>query len=123
MTMSQLAATFHERYVIVRTGPHAGRPIVARSLRERKPGLDRICRTSLLRPDGTRAPFGDFRVRDVVTDTVEQFREARLAATTGKGVGANRDVRMVRELFNWAILKGSIPDTWVATQRPSPPVR
>lgn len=75
-----------------------------------------VVRTVLPRPTGGEAPLGDWLVSDVTTDTLERLREARVKRdvhTRKKGsnlvggqVAANRDLRLLRAAFNWAIPKG-----------------
>ena len=45
--------------------------------------LNTICRTVVPRPTGGRAPIGDWRLMDIVTDTIERFREVRCSQGTG----------------------------------------
>lgn len=96
MTLRQLADAYLERYVTVN---HAD------TQREYRYSLDMICRTAVARPTGGSAPLGHWRVTDIVTDSVNRFREVRLAAGGGK-VGVNRNVLRLRALFNWAREQG-----------------
>jgi integrase len=96
MTLRQLADTYLERYVAV---DHAN------TAQEFRYSLGTICRTVVRRPTSGSAPLGDWRVADIVTDTIERFRETRLAQKTGV-VGVNRNVRQLRAVFNWAIRVG-----------------
>jgi integrase len=109
ITLRQLADLFHERY---RIGKRSKRQIADITLTNRDLMLKTICRTLMPQPDGTPLPFGAWRIIDIVTDTVERFREVRLAESSQTaGVGVNRQVRQLRELFNWAILKGYMKET------------
>ena len=74
MTLQQLADTYLERYVDVQ------HPDTAPDFRS---GLRVICGTSLPRPTGGAVPFGAWRLADIVTDTIERYREARRAIGTG----------------------------------------
>ena len=90
-----------ERYVAVERAATAWEFVYA---------LGTICRTARPRPTSGSAPLGDWRVTDIVTDTIERFREVRRAQGTGP-VGVNRNVRSLRALFNWAIRVGYVEDT------------
>ena len=90
MTLRQLADVYLERYVAVERAPTA---------REYHYAIGTICRTEIPQPAAGRAPLGDWRVTDIVTDTIERFREVRRAQGTGL-VGVNRNVRALRALFN-----------------------
>jgi site-specific recombinase XerD len=59
---------------------------------------------------GGEIPFGQWRVTDIVKDSVERFRETRLKAGAGV-VGVNRSLRTLRALFNWAIGAGHLEAT------------
>ena len=61
-------------------------------------------------PTGGTAPLGDWRVADIVTDTIQRFREVRRAQGTGI-VGVNRNVRQLRAVFNFAIRAGYMAQT------------
>ena len=80
-----------------------------------------VTRTVLPRPtDGTMA-LGDWLVADVTADTLERLREARLVRDVhtretgsnrvGGPVAANRDLRLLRAAFNWAIRTGYVERT------------
>lgn len=97
MTLRTLAATYLERYVRVERSSTAQAFTWA---------MDTICRTSIPRPDGTAAKLGDWRVVDLVTDSIERFREARRAQTGP--VGVNRNLGSLRAMFNWAIRVGYV---------------
>lgn len=82
-----------------------------------------IVRTAIIKPDGTSAPLGSWLVSDVTADALERLREARVKPdihkrTTTKGsnrvgghVAANRDLRLLRAAFNWAIRVGYVERT------------
>jgi integrase len=102
MTMQALADEYLRRYVRVRK-------IEARA-HAYELALARIGEVVVTHP--TRGPlaFGDWPITDVVSDTVEQFREARLAA--GKGVvGTNRALGALRALWSWAVRAGHVDAT------------
>lgn len=101
MTLRQLADTYRERYVAV------DRAATADAF---KYELGTICRTVVPRPTGGGASFGDWRLTDIVTDTIERFREVRLTEGAGR-VGVNRCVRRLRAVFRWAIKKGYAKQT------------
>ncbi len=96
MTLRQLADVYLERYVDVDRAATAS---------EYRYSLSTICKTVVPRPAGGSAPLGEWRPDDIVTDTVNRFREIRLAQGTG-GVGVNRNVRQLRALFKWGITAG-----------------
>ena len=96
MTLAQLADTYVKRSVRVKH-PDTADDYIG--------GLGVICRTLLPRPTGGTAPLGDWRVTDIVPDTLERYREARRATGTGPG-GVNRSLARLRALFNWGLLTG-----------------
>lgn len=77
-----------------------------------------IARTELPRPDGVTLPFGEWLVTDVTADTLDRLREARSVQSmrrsgrvrhrTGGAVTANKDLRLLRGVFNWALDKGLV---------------
>jgi len=98
MTVRQLADVYQERYVQV----------------ERKAteqaftyALNTICRTVLPCPTGGATPLGDWRLEDVVTDTIERFREVRRGQGAGP-VGVNRNLGSMRAMWNWALRVGYV---------------
>jgi integrase len=98
MTLRQTSDVYLERFVEV------DHPETADEFRY---SLDTICRTVVPRPAGGSAPLGDWRMDDIVTDTIKRFREIRLKQASGKlGVGVNRNVLRLRALFRWAITSG-----------------
>jgi integrase len=97
MTLRQLMDIYLERSVRVK------RAAFERATRYQ---LDRIAGTAL----SSGAKFGDCRVADIVTDTVEQFRAARYADGTGP-TGTNRYLGQLRPVFNWALLAGYVDRT------------
>ena len=85
------------------------------SVRVKRPAFERACRYQLDRIAGTvllssGAQFGDWRIADIVTDTVEKFRAARYADGTGPA-GTNRYLGALRAVFNWALLAGYVERT------------
>ena len=66
--------------------------------------LGTLTRFELRGPDGVR-PFGAWPAADVTTETIEQFRRQRPL------VGGNRDLALLRAMFNWAVLRGLVPST------------
>ena len=85
-----------------------------RSVRVKRAAFERASRYQLDRIAGTvlssGAQFGDWRVTDIVTDTVEQFRAARYADGTGPA-GTNRYLGALRHVFNWALVAGYVERT------------
>ena len=101
LTLRQLADTYVDRYVDIER---------AATRMEYVYSLNTICRTVVPLPTGGATALGQWRVADIVTDTVERFREIRLADTPGV-VGVNRNLRQLRALFNWAIRLGYVERT------------
>ena len=85
-----------------------------RSVRVKRAAFERASRYQLDRIAGTAlssgAQFGDWRVADIVTDRVEQFRAARYADGTGPA-GTNRYLSALRAVFNWALVAGYVERT------------
>lgn len=50
-------------------------------------------------------PLGEWKAADVTRETIETFRAARPT------VAGNRDLALLRAMFNWAVLGGLIPST------------
>jgi integrase len=63
--------------------------------------IGKMFRTVLERPDGTSRAFGEWLVADVTTDTIEQYRRVRISTP----IGTNRDLSLLRAMFNWATSK------------------
>ena len=101
MTLRQLADTYLERYVAVEH-PDTANDFLS--------GLRVICGTCLPRPTGGEVPFGAWPLADIVTDTIERYREARRATGAGTG-GANRSLARLRALYNWAVRVGYLEAT------------
>lgn len=101
MTLRQLADAYIERYVQVER---------AATEQAFTWALNTICRTVIPRPTGGSAPLGEWRITDIVTDTIERFREVRLGQGPGV-VGVNRNVRLLRAVFNWALRVGYVERT------------
>ena len=100
MTLSQLIMIYRERYVAVH------RAATADSFRWQ---LDTIAATDLPRATGGQAPFGEWLLSDIVTDTIERFREVRRRQTGA--VGVNRLLGILRALYNWAVRVGYVDVT------------
>lgn len=85
--------------------------------------IDAATRPMITRPDGTAAHFGDWLVLDVSADALERLREARQVPSIltqdgrktvtkiGGKVAANRDLRLLRAAWNWAIDVGIVDHT------------
>ncbi|MCX6544424.1 MAG: tyrosine-type recombinase/integrase [Acidobacteria bacterium] len=101
MTLRELADVYLDRSVAV---DHPA------SVAECRSRLNVICGTVLPRPTGGAAPFGDWRLVDVTTDTIERHREARRAAGTGLA-GTNRSLARLRAMYNWAVRTGYVEHT------------
>jgi len=110
LTMRQLLDTYHERHLTA-TATHEKRAYE----------IGAIVRSVLPRPDKTMRAFGDWLVSDVTADTLERLREvtstrrkyisAKRVTALGGPVAANRNLRLVRAAFNWAIDKGLVERT------------
>jgi integrase len=96
MTVRQLADLYVERYVKLERSTTEAAYVSA---------FNRICRTVVPRPIGGTLALGSWPMGDVVTDTIERFREVR--RSDGGGVVAiNRNLATLRGLFNWAVRVG-----------------
>ena len=98
MTLRHLADIYLERYVKVER---------ASTIYAFTWALNTICRTVVPHPTGGRTPIGDWRLTDIVTDTIERFREVRRSQGTG-AVGVNRNLASLRAVFNWALRTGYV---------------
>ena len=101
MRLGQLADLYLERYVRVERASTEQAFVWA---------LNTICKTPIPRPTGGPAPLGTWRLTDVVTDTIERFREVRRKQGTGV-VGTNRHLGTLRALFNWGVRVGYLEHT------------
>jgi integrase len=110
LTIGQLLKTYAERHV-------------SRSATVDRQGyqIGIVVRTVLPRPTGGTAALGEWPVADVTADTLERLREARVvrdvhARTKGSNLvggptAANRDLRLLRAAFNWALRTGYVDRT------------
>jgi integrase len=96
MPLQQLIDAYLERYVTVE------HPDIADDF---KGGLKVIAETPITHPTGDALRFGDWMLTDIVTDTVERYRETRRTLGTGIG-GTNRLLSRLRAVFNWGIRVG-----------------
>jgi integrase len=101
LTLRQLVDVYLERYVRVKR---------AATERSFKYELGRPCRTVLPRPTGGSAPLGDWRLTDIVTDTIERLRQVLRQEGSGL-VAINRYLSAMRALCNWAVRVGYMPET------------
>jgi integrase len=99
MTVRQFFDLYLERYVDVQRAARRQAFVYA---------LDTIARTVVPRPIAGRAAIGDWRLTDVVTDTIERFREVRRAAGVGP-TGVNRNLQSFRAALNWGVRTGYLP--------------
>lgn len=110
LTVRQLLDTYHER--------HLSRTATSK---KRLYEIGAIVRTSLPRPDGATAALGDWLVADVTADALERLREVtsqrgvhkteKRSNVVGGSIAANRNLRLLRAAFNWAIDKGLVERT------------
>ncbi|MDP3720023.1 MAG: site-specific integrase [Acidobacteriota bacterium] len=98
MTMQQLADVYYERHVQVKCAANQA---------AHRYQLDAICKTTVRRPTEGSAPLGEWRVSDIVTDTIERFREVRAAGGSGP-VAINRYLETLRSVFNFAVRVGYV---------------
>jgi integrase len=75
--------------------------------REKKPRADRwqtarIMRTPVATPEGGLRAFGDWHASSVTLDALKAFRATR------RHVAGNRDLQLLRAMFNWAVLQGLV---------------
>lgn len=61
-------------------------------------------------PTGEVRPFGAWLVPDITADTLERFREVRIARGGGS-VAVNRNLSFLRAMFNWAIRTKYVPES------------
>lgn len=99
LTLRQLFKTFRKRYLETER---------AATLANVDYQIGTITRTELELPDGTRAAFGEWFVSDVTTDALEQFQAARRIKGSA---AANRDLSLLRSMFNWAVRKKLVKET------------
>jgi integrase len=111
LTMQQLLDTYYERHL----------KLTATS-EKRKYEIGAIARTKLPTLGGPEAALGEWLVVDVTADTLERLRETTSVSAVhktsekrsnaiGGPIAANRNLRLLRAAFNWAIDKGLIERT------------
>ncbi len=74
----------------------------------RRPGgapIDRYQRGPVVKTKVNGRPFGEWRAAEITRDMVEAFRRQR------PRVAGNRDLALLRAMFNWAVLQGLAPAT------------
>ncbi len=98
MTLHQLIDNIHHAIRRSRASDHRARVSW---------GLNTIGKRVLPRPTGGHAPFGEWKIADIVTDSILRFREVRRGQGAGI-VGTNRHLGTLRAMFNWAIGAGSV---------------
>ena len=101
MTLQHLVDAYIERYVDVER---------AATKADYLSKLGGVCRTELPHPTGGSLRLGDWRLSDIITDTIERFREQQRTAGVGV-VGANRKLAAARAVFNWGIRLGYCEST------------
>ena len=97
VTLGQLLAVYFERHMqIHRSG-----------LKNEESSRKLILRTELPTADGSPRAFKDWPITGITADTLERFKEVRLAKGKGRGkVAINRNITLLRACFNWAIHPG-----------------
>lgn len=111
LTLTQFFEHYRKRYLVPKGG----------ALRNDDSQIAAICRTDVTRPDATVQPFGQWLVREITADAVEQFHEKRREGTllpgkkaqhkprkVGGAVAANRNLTFLRAAFNWGVEKGLV---------------
>ena len=101
ITVRQLFDQYFERCITVKRPDTAPNEVMR---------IAQIMRVDLPLPTSGSRPFGDWAVSDVTTDSVERFREVRLA-TGGGVVGINRNLQLMGACWNWAIRVGYVERT------------
>ena len=101
MTVRQLTDEYLERYVRVKRAARAA--VFEKTLAV-------ICRTPIPHLSRGTLPLGDWPVAEVVSDSVERFREARLAQGTGV-TGTNRYLGSLRALWSWGLAADHVTST------------
>jgi integrase len=99
LTIGQLLDSYKERYIDVETPDSAENASYL---------VGAINKVDLVRPDGQTLAFGNWRVLDVSTDTLERFKEIR---RTRGVVGMNRSLALLRAALNWAVRTKQIAET------------
>jgi integrase len=61
-------------------------------------------------PAGEDRPFSAWFMVDITADTLERFREVRLARGGGR-IAVNRNLSLLRAVFNWAVRVGYLQQT------------
>ena len=103
MTLRQLAELYMARYYKVNH---------PRTHDNEEYFLRTVYRTSLPRANGQAQRLEDWPVAAITVDTLERFKETRVAEGKGRGdYATNRCLGRLRAIFNWAILKGYMDST------------
>lgn len=103
LTLTQLLDVYNRQYIAVHRPAPKPKETTEKTPRSNTDyQIRRITCTAVTRADGAVTPFGDWLVVDITTDTIETFRAIRMAAGV---VAANRDLALLRALFNWATSK------------------
>jgi integrase len=115
LTVGQLLALYAKRHLGAKPGD---------LLKNDSSQIKIIKGVALDRPDGQTVAFGEWFVRDVTADALEQFQSVRRhivrlapkrqggrAPQSGGAVTANRNLTLLRAAFNWAVRKGVMPAT------------
>ena len=93
LTVRQLLELYRDRVV---------EPRGEDALTAYKYAISAICRTSVPTLGGTPLPLGDWKISDLSTDAIEQFRDIRKASGT---TGTNRNLGTLQAAFSWATSK------------------
>ena len=64
-----------------------------------------IGRTPVTAASGALVPFGEWRISAVTLDALKRFRHTR------PRIAGNRDLGLLRAMFNWAVLEGLVSST------------
>ena len=98
VSLEQLMGIYFERYMRV----HRAR------VSNEESSMRVILRTELPTAAGLLRAFKDWPITDITADSLERFKEARLATMApGRGrVAINHNLMLLRSCFNWAIVPG-----------------
>jgi integrase len=101
LTLGALLDLYRDRYLAVHRPGRAGAD--ARQIRV-------ISVTPVPVPAGEDRPFSAWFMADITADTLERFREVRLARGGGR-IAVNRNLSLLRAVFNWAVRVGYLQQT------------
>jgi integrase len=101
LTLGALLDLYRDRYLAVHRPGRAGAD---------KRQVQVISATPVPVPAGEDRPFSTWFMADITADTLERFREVRLARGGGR-IAVNRNLSLLRAVFNWAVRVGYLHQT------------